>query len=210
VSTEAGQFHLAYTGALTLSDIPIDLDPLASYSEAMEGEAKSHDLLAVPRRPGPGYSQELSREQISNRYQQCSEILATSLSVLAGSSTFKATVEQLRASGWRDWHILTALLNASINYRFGDEMQRTPPQELLSLRQKFLHPEVNGQALPDEWVTVESLKEMRLLALPSVAGSWHLHIKHHLIDPMAIEALLAARFGYWTDDVEHTDPFAAD
>ncbi|MEA2127505.1 MAG: hypothetical protein QOJ85_396 [Solirubrobacteraceae bacterium] len=50
------------------------------------------------------------------------------------------------------------------------------------------------------------MNEARQMALGSQLRNLGLEI-HGLPDLPAIERFLAARYGYWNDDIEHDDPF---
>ncbi|WP_265582662.1 hypothetical protein [Streptomyces ferrugineus] len=42
----------------------------------------------------------------------------------------------------------------------------------------------------------------------STARALGLVVRRGALDPQTLLAVLGDRYGYWTDDIEHTDPFA--
>lgn len=44
-------------------------------------------------------------------------------------------------------------------------------------------------------------------SIVSTIANWDLHPRSHYADYPALERLLAARYGYRTDDIDHADPF---
>jgi hypothetical protein len=63
--------------------------------------------------------------------------------------------------------------------------------------------------VPLELLTEQTLDEARLGAMLSLLRHWKLTVHQGTPDIGAIERVLAERYGYWTDDIEHADPFAA-
>ena len=55
--------------------------------------------------------------------------------------------------------------------------------------------------------TYDELVWARKVAMLQVVKYWHLELRQRTPDFPAIERLLAERYGYWSDDVPHADPF---
>ena len=58
--------------------------------------------------------------------------------------------------------------------------------------------------------TPERMQNARHHAMMSHLNNWNLECHQRTPDMAAIERLLAARYGYWDDDVPHDDPFSVD
>lgn len=58
-------------------------------------------------------------------------------------------------------------------------------------------------------LNLERLDRGRQMALASLMVHWRLDLHAGQFDIEAAERLLTERYGYWTDDIEHHDPFAA-
>lgn len=62
--------------------------------------------------------------------------------------------------------------------------------------------------VPLELLTEQSLDDARAGAMLSLMRHWQLPMRQHTPDLVGIERVLAQRYGYWADDIEHEDPFA--
>jgi hypothetical protein len=160
--------------------------------------------LAWRNTPGPGYSKQKSEAMIRNRYKRSSEILCQTIPRLANDPQFRETYEVLVGRGWKDWHVLLALVNARINFRIHTEHPTV--EQLMKLRRQEPQHQAeseNEAPLPPEWLTVERLDEMRRFAFATGTTHWDLEIHQDTPDLMALEQLLGDRYGYWSDDVPH-------
>jgi len=162
----------------------------------------------------PNYSVADAQEAISRRYQTVPSRIPITLARLVQDDGFRELVAALRADGWKDWHILLAIGNAVWNFRLREEYgpYGPDPADRESARAVTV-------SLINDW-TLESrdpvplslfnfhyLEEMlKMSALSTLKG---LGMECHQLTPNldAIMALLAERFRYWEDDVDHTDPF---
>jgi hypothetical protein len=164
--------------------------------------------LAWRDSPGPGYSTEKSETMIRNRYQRSREILRYTIPRLAQDPLFMQIYQELIRRGWKDWHVLVALVNARLNYRIATERPSSAALEE-RLRAQPQHPveSLDEPPLPTDWVTVERLEEMRRFGFVTGAVHWGLEIHQDTPDLRAIEEVLGCRYGYWSDDVPHTPLF---
>ena len=51
------------------------------------------------------------------------------------------------------------------------------------------------------------MQDARLIAMLSLLKHWDLELFQRTPNMLAIERFLAARYGYWDDDLPHDDPF---
>ena len=74
--------------------------------------------------------------------------------------------------------------------------------------QASLEPEDDAlERVPVRLFARDKLQLARQMAMLSLIQHWELEHHQQTPDFPAIERFLAARYGYWDDDVEHVDPF---
>ncbi len=158
--------------------------------------------------PGPGYSEEKSREMIRNRYSRFREMLHETISRLGHDTELQAVCRELRKEGWKDWHLLMALGNARLNFR-AEHASRSAAKMREHVEGIARHPDETADEppLPGEWLTAERLSELRRLAFLSGIQYWDLELHQETPDLKAVERILGERYSYWTDDVDHEPLF---
>ena len=80
--------------------------------------------------PGPTYSSAKARLFLQTRYETLAPSVRITAAALHRSEEFRPTLQALRVNGWLDWHILTAIANIAMNYRF-PLSSMPPPEEYL-------------------------------------------------------------------------------
>ena len=115
-------------------------------------------------------------------------------------------------AGWKDWHLLNVVANLTINHRLalrhGTITAGRARQLAGAFRAEALRAEEPGdpKIAPDQ-ITLDVMEQgIRLVAMSSL-HRWGLALHHGTTDSDAIMRLLAERYGFWDDDVPHTDPF---
>ncbi|MFG3055519.1 hypothetical protein ACGFZP_31880 [Kitasatospora sp. NPDC048239] len=170
------------------------------------------DLLPARTGPGPGYEKGAALEAVRNRYAVMPPIVRHTLPRLAADPGFRRTATRLRQEGWLDWHLLTAIANAVGNHRVqqqghGFPLESSPEQRALALA-LFRAPERPGEPPASaEAFTEDALRSYLSAAAVSTAHGFSLVVRSDVLDPRALLAVLGDRYGYWTDDVEHVNPF---
>jgi len=168
----------------------------------------SHDALRWIDRLGPTYDLADAEEQVKTRYERTMTTICHTLNRLKSRKSFKRVVHQLRDKGWRDWHILTALMNVAVNYRVNrltdrsEEDMRTASSRLLDDGETK-----NDPPIPPSAFTPEALHEALELSWLSTLRHNDLDIYQTTPDFPAIGRFLAARYRYWEIDTPHDDPF---
>ncbi|MEU9031507.1 hypothetical protein AB0D46_29125 [Streptomyces sp. NPDC048383] len=171
-------------------------------------------VAALPARsgPGPGYEKETALTTIRNRYAFMLPIVCHTLPRLAADPAFQRTVIKLRKEGWRDWHLLTAIANATGNHRA--QLQGLYPSpgdsdehraRIAAVMQAPERP--SGSPVPVEAFSEHAMRTHLSVAAVSTARFYDLTIRRSPIAPEALLSVLGDRYGYWSDDVDHTDPF---
>lgn len=161
---------------------------------------------------GPNYSSAEAERQIAARYKRSVPPISHSIELLRASSAFQNVLAELRAEGWKDWHVLLALLNVIINIRVNRMLSGDAPlqdvqrafRELLK-RSEQESDMTNG--VPP--ITAEALREQLAIVQLETLRHWGLELRQRTPDLPAVERLLAARYRYWDDDVDHAPIFEA-
>lgn len=175
------------------------------------GQAKPAALPAQSG-PGPGYEHKKALEAVRNRYAVMLPIVRHTLHRLSADSGFRRTATQLREEGWRDWHLLTATANVSGDHRAQQQGLHPSPGDSPERRARILAVMQAPEPSEDPPVLAEARTERALRAHLSVAAvstahSFGLAVRHGFLGRQALLSVLGDRYGYWTDDVEHDDPF---
>ena len=172
----------------------------------------THEELRWQDGPGPTYSSDKAIELLQSRYETLTQSLRITVPALSRSEEFQLLVQSLRTQGWLDWHILIAVANIAMNYRYLPD-KSTPPSEqtIREMMEAAFSPErVTALPVPVALFTPERMQNARHRAMLSLLNNWDLECHQRTPDIAAIERLLAARYGYWDEDVPHDDPFAGD
>ncbi|MGW5768781.1 hypothetical protein ACWEVY_06495 [Streptomyces longwoodensis] len=183
------------------------LRPTAS-EDVLSFRAAAHPALDMPHTHGPGYDEASATDAVRRRYEAL-PIVRCTLKGLAASASFQATVLELRDEGWRDWHILNAVLNIVINHRLALEMTADPaasPQEITRRAAMLQRPEAEEDPKPpDDAFTTAALKQA--LATSALSTLQTLGLTSHRRTPNfpALLELLGTRYAYWALDVPHED-----
>ena len=173
------------------------------------GPRGAHGELQWQNGPGPTFSREQADELLEDRYELLERALRRTVKRLHESAGFQGIVQRLRSEGWRDWHILLAILNVRLS-ALNRAKLRWPiaDQNIEDIVRQARQPEDDDAKLvPVYRFTYRALQQSRRTALLSLVNLWDLETHQSTPDFPAIERLLAARYGYWDDDVQHTDPF---
>jgi len=156
--------------------------------------------------PGPGYSKKSSKEVIENRYKNSIPVIQYTIKHLYKDPSFKRTVTLLRKDGWLDWHILTAVALAAVNYRARNELGPNAPS--VKYKTRFL--ELMNQPETDdaEFIPIVEFSKKRLrfqlyASMLSTLKSLGFEIHQQTPDLNAISIFLGKRYNYWTDDIDH-------
>lgn len=175
--------------------------------------AVEHPALAWQSGPGPGFSPEQAAEMAANRYEIVSSLLPNTLPALAATPRFRQVVAALRAEGWLDWHIMTGVYNLANNYRLHEAGLDTAEAVRSAAGRRALArvartPEMDrGQPIPPEVFNEDAIRSGRLMGIVPLLVNWGLEPRQRTPDYPAMEQILASRYGYWSIDAEHTDPF---
>jgi hypothetical protein len=159
--------------------------------------------------PGPGYESEKVHEHIENRYRRFAHPIERTVKRLASEPEFQALVVLLRAEGWKDWHLLCAIFHITMNYCLSQrkiilspEVEKAANQRLFSLPE----PE-DALDVPLSEYTEENLRLQVKIYMSAFAGTYGLELHQTTPDFSALEDFLMHRYNFWSDDIDHNDPF---
>jgi hypothetical protein len=178
-------------------------------SKIDETSIEPHPELEWQSGPGPTYDHEQALQMLRNRYEFLPGALSRTLGEVPTRADLRAVIATLRRKGWLDWHVMTALLNLRVNLRPpGQPLTWGDVQGKSGLLKSFRAPETDASPpIPSRQITVDSLNWARQMALPSLLIHWRLELRQDVPDLSAIETVLDHRYGYWTEDLAHEDPF---
>lgn len=174
-----------------------------------------------PRSPqsGPGLTQRLpehavaydhaaSLDAIEGRYEMLLPPVRLTLPRLASQPGFMELVAKLRAEGWKDWHLLTAVANIVVNKRaaqHGLNMTTSITQVDMNRFRSLMEEEErpDDPETPVEAFTEEEMWFHLANAAMATARRWGLELRLNHFEPHVFLNVLGERFNYWNDDVEH-------
>jgi hypothetical protein len=124
---------------------------------------------------------------------------------------FQETVKNLRASGWKDWHILSMVSNIILNEHTNKQMAMIPEHE----KPEIFHALVkNGMStnpcadiFPKELFSETDIRNAMNRFMASSLKGYGFEL--HQVTPNfeTISHFLSQRCNFWSDDIEHEDPF---
>jgi hypothetical protein len=166
--------------------------------------------LAWNDEPGPTYDRAQALEWIRNRYEHALPPVRRTVARLGRSERFRRTLAVLRQEGWKDWHLLLAVMNVALNYRMrveGIDIDDPDPEQVARLHAPE---DAAARPVPEEVFGLDELRMMNdILQINSIAQvGLELHQQEPAVE--AIGAFLGTRYRFWEDDVQHHDPFGAE
>jgi len=175
-----------------------------------EFRIKENKKLSWVNGPGPGYSKKKAESFLKNRYSYSLIPIRHTLKRLLKHTEFASTIERLRQEGWLDWHLLASICNVTITYRARQRLQAcTSPEAEKELYFKIMNePErKDSPPIPIHEFTEDKLRLALKFSMISTIRILDLELRQETPDFEAIEHFLRHRYNYWTDDIDHADPF---
>jgi hypothetical protein len=128
-----------------------------------------------------------------------------------GDERVRALFRDLRRERWKDRHLLNVIRDLTVNYRltqqYGPLTTQTP-----DLRRRFLGEAQRPEHPDDPHIDPSAItRDAMISSLSGIVSSslhrWGLTAQHANAQPDTILAVLEHRYGFWTDDIAHADPF---
>lgn len=180
--------------------------------DAMSWEPHEVSALAWVKSPHPKFNEATELQRVIRRYKVSLAGLRYTIPRVMADPAFHITVASLRADGWKDWHLLMAMLNAVANYRvnlrfdaLGDEKQYAEAMK----DEMFSSEKPDCLPVPASHLTRELLRVNLLMALNSGLSSEGLRFHHPTPILDDLFAYARHRWRYFDLDVDHPDVFAA-
>jgi hypothetical protein len=178
----------------------------------VEPQVQEHEELRWIGGPGPGYSREAAENLLRNRYNNVMGPIKLTLKRLSKDPEVMATVNKLRENGWLDWHILSAIAGIVTNYRLDAALGKNKSfRDMQKLFSQFGYEDETADSaqVPLSEFTEENLVRQYRTNMTSTLKLLGLDCHQRTPDLEAIEHFLKVRYNYFTDDIEHGEPFAA-
>jgi hypothetical protein len=171
---------------------------------------KENNALSWKNDPGPGYSREKATELLKNRYSNAIIPIRHTLETLQKSAEFGSLIKRLRSEGWLDWHILASISNVAVNYRVRQILGpfANPITERDLCLKIMNEPErEDTRPIPVSEFSEEKLRMALQVSMISTIKVLGLESRQRTPDFDGISHFLRNRYNYWTDDIDHEDPF---
>lgn len=185
--------------------------PVTSFGADLPVELAPEAELKFPTQPGPGYDRQEALERVRRRYENCTPMVQFTLPRVVDDPEFRTVISDLRGEGWLDWHLLLAMANHVGNERLkweGNNLSTATEADarravrIMQRRERSIDPQIPAAAF-----SKKALRFSLTNSAMSTAQTMGLQFHQQPPDVAAILAVLGARYGYWTDDVDHEDLF---
>ncbi len=177
-------------------DVELDLPRVAT---------KTDVALAGPTGLHPEYSNRTSARVIRKRYKLLKGQLKYTLPRLLENSAYLEAVRNLRADGWKDWHILQATASIRLNYLLDLTVPRGSDFEKMKDAANRLYVSDEGPsdpATPVDWFSAAGLRKALSMSQLSTMKGWGFESPQQTPNFEGVNRFLE-RFNYWTDDIPH-------
>ena len=173
--------------------------------DTLDGTFSPHIELRWQDGPGPTFSREKAEQLLHTRYDILGNVFETGLPKSWDVAAFRQTIRSLKESGWLDWHILTAIYNIVLSYRIQTTTCGLEPRAVYQEALRYVSVFEAGtlEDIPAALFTRQRMEDSRKTAMLSLLKHWGLELHQSTPDFPGLERLLAWRYGYWSDDIEH-------
>src|SRR6266511_1848052 len=160
-------------------------------------------------KPGPGYNLEEAKAVLRNRYTNVLPSIRFTLRRLKADAKVMGTIKRLRDNGWLDWHILFAISTITVNHRTYQRHEAHQSLEaFMKVWQEVGIENENWEPVPLTLFSEDDLLFGLRTTMPSTLKGLGLECHQLTPDIEAIDHFLRIRYRYWSDDIEHNDPFS--
>jgi hypothetical protein len=172
----------------------------------INARGSGNEMLPPESGDAEDYNRDRALELANNRYRNAPKMIPITLKRALADPNSRNVLARLRSSGWLDWHLLTALANLSVNYRWVNDLPVMASGGHEELNEIARRPETEDDPkIPLDNITEKSLSECLQVSAFATLQVWEKCANHPYMPASAALGLLAQRFRFWTDDVEH-DP----
>lgn len=162
--------------------------------------------------PGSGYTVEKAHSILAERYELLPVPIRLTLPELLQDERVRTLFQDLRDGGWKDWHLLTVVMNLAVNHRvearYGPITAERARQLADAVFDESLREEQpdDPRISPSEITREVMVNRIRMVAMSSLRR-WDLSLHHGDTYADPVMRVLEHRYGFWTDDIPHADPF---
>ncbi|ROZ53003.1 hypothetical protein EEB12_29795 [Rhodococcus sp. WS1] len=173
---------------------------------------KGSQLLEPRSEHGPGYSAAKAQAILTERYELLPDPIRYTVPELLKDNRIRALFQQLRAEGWKDWHLLSVVLSLSVTHRIEAHHGPVTAGRVAELRSLIVaesrrHEEQNDPRISAATITREAMEVgIRAVAVSSLPR-WNLTLHHGDTEAEAVMQVLGQRYGFWADDITHPEIF---
>lgn len=158
----------------------------------------------------PDFDEKAELERIRTRYNVTLRGLKFTINRVRQNAQFRWVLARLRTKGWKDWHVLQAMLNLVANYRTNKKLGGfTRGVDWMKAFKAECFTEERSDSLP---VPLESFSEQELefatlTTVLSTMTHWGLEPPNGTPNLEGLREYLRCRWRYWELDVEHPPIF---
>jgi len=172
--------------------------------------------LPYDRKLSPLYSPEESLRRNEIRYHRGLKSIHLTLAKLKVDSRYSTWLSGLRAAGWLDWHIIMGIGSVACQYKAESNVRAKNPAATFENSFEEINREMNRILREDEAEHYQDIphdiffigrhfEDVLLACMVDVLNTWGMSYKAKFPNWPALKQL-AARFGFWQDDVPDQSP----
>ncbi len=168
--------------------------------------------LAARSGPGPGYTVERAHSILAERYELLPVPIRITLPELLRDERVRKLFQDLRDNGWKDWHLLSVVMNLSVNHRVEGRYGPITAERAKQLADAVFNESLREEQPEDPRISPSEITRdvivhrIRMVAMSSLRR-WELSLHHGDTYADPVMRVLEHRYGLWTDDIPHADPF---
>jgi hypothetical protein len=202
-----------FVGATALEGRGIVL-PLDTWREAMTApsppapgmQLKSSRSTGLPWRAGtsPLFSRAKADEHLRSRYETGFRAARPVLEAHGARPELHRLVAELRAEGWLDWQIVSALAGAVVSEHLNTLQRRGASRQAIEgVIPEQMRRAMNGDYRPPPWSPSfeESIRPSLEVSLGRALQTWGLQMNHPRLEISVLRSFLGERFMHFTDDL---------
>jgi len=151
------------------------------------------------------FNQKKAIEHIRNRYRHAYEQIRKQVKILQHSKEFRDKCKELYEQGYKDWVILSAILNCKANWT--SQIQRTSLADLDSKQYwKLIEESKDVVFLPKDFLSEDFDKHIGLHFVMALT-TWGFQLRRRDFDPKVVENFMRKRMKHLDFDLPHKPLF---
>lgn len=167
---------------------------------------QNHELFNWRDSLADKYNQKEAESHIKNRYRHSFEQVEITLPLLRNKLFFQEIKNDMKAKGFKDWHILLVLGNIVLNQKLDrKKIEQIGPEyfwKMAKRREKGFY-----KPVPEEIISLENMLNSWNKLVITLLNSYGLENNSRTPNFDSIQEFLKIRFNLFDDDVAHEDYF---